>query len=275
MAATLACRGTSSTSRVSDSPTVLTAMVRPSPSALVTRLAVVAPARLPTAEPAMTMPSSIGCRCTTRTAYTTKTVMYAPKNRLSAAPWVSTALSSLLPHTARSPSAIDCRTEARTSGTSGAGSGLRIAIRPAAENRYDTESAVSVIGAVTRPTSTPASPGPATPANAVLAWILLLASVRCSWPTRLGTYDIAPTSNVMDSSPVIVTTTYSRPMDSSPVTDASGTMPIRTALPSAQAISTGRRRRRSSQTPANSDSNTTGTKRSAFSTPTSATVAFS
>src|ERR1700722_3045787 len=61
-------------------------------------------------------------------------------------------------------------------------------------------------------------------------------------------------------------------MDSRPATDASGTKPISTALPRAQAISTGRRRRRSSQTPANSESSSTGTKRSAFSTPTSATV---
>jgi hypothetical protein len=46
-------------------------------------------------------------------------------------------------------------------------------------------------------------------------------------------------------------------------------------LPIAQPISTGRRRRRSSHTPANSDKRITGTNRSAFSTPTSNTVAFS
>ncbi len=59
-------------------------------------------------------------------------------------------------------------------------------IRLSAEPRYDTASTDSVIGAVISPTRSPASPGPAMPATAMLAWILLLASERCRGSTRKG-----------------------------------------------------------------------------------------
>src|SRR6266566_1961011 len=79
----------------------------------------------------------------------------------------------------------------------------------------------------------------------------------------------------MVSVPTSAVTTYSRPMDSMPVTDDSGTRPISTALPRAQTMSTGRRRLRSSKTPAGKERRITGTKRSALITPTWNTVALS
>src|SRR5262249_45499236 len=155
-----------------------TSIVGPTPNALLIRLANAAPMIPPTAVAPITTPSLNGLRPTSRTPYTMKMVMNPAWTKLNVPDRPSRDRRIGLPYTECRPSAIDLRIVGRTSGTSGAGSGLRIVIRPSAEHRYDTASAVSVIGAVRMPTSRPAMPGPATSDSDELACIRLLLAPR-------------------------------------------------------------------------------------------------
>src|SRR2546421_689048 len=247
--------------------------VRPSPTLLVTRFASSAPASEPNAPIPSTRPSCAALSPIVRTAYTTKTVSIAFCARLNVADWVSRLRSTGLPYTARRPSAIRLRTVVCSAGLSGSGSRTFIRLSITTENRYEPAFTVSVTGAVRIPTRKPPSPGPAIIASEKEVWSRPLASVSCSRSTTLGTNDSEPTSKMTVRVPIATATAHSSQIDRKPPTAASGTRPMNTARPRFVAISTGQRRRRSSQIPANRDTTTIGRYRIALTTPTSSAEA--
>ena len=135
-------------------------------------------------------PITPGEAWTWRTRKTISTAAAMPLNRFAVAVVAAMARRSALPNTKRSPSAIPCASlGCPSAGTTGFGSGVRMAPTAAAETTKLTESmatAAELPMAWTRP---PATLGPATAATCALPVSLALPSTRCSRPTSAGRYD--------------------------------------------------------------------------------------
>ena len=138
-----------------------------------------------------------------------------------------------------------------------AGSGDRISSNAIAETRNDTASTRIANGAETNWTRPPARPGPPISAIDELVASLLLASTTLSVPTSDGTYAGYAASNTEARHASANIATYSWAMVRAPATNATGIDRRIAARIRSDAMSNGRRRRRSTHAPATKPTSST------------------
>src|SRR6266487_588369 len=167
----------------------------------------------------------------------------------------------------RSPSLLSRHIFCRCLSTCGFGSYLRITPILNADNRNESASNPIVRGAPSNCTSAPALPGPPISASASLIPSLLFASTNCSVEMSDGRNDSYATLKKTVSTPVNPATIYSCPRCRVPNSVASGIEPSRTARPISTTIKIGRRRKRSTHTPATNPNTNTAAPSSALKMP--------
>src|SRR5437588_9654991 len=119
-----------------------------------------------------------------------------------------------------------------------------------ADATNEAASARSATGAVTSEIKPPAAPGPAADATTRLASNFAFASIRSVRATTVGRYACEAISNKTESDPLTTAMTYRWGSVKIPSPYATGAETSKAARPRSAATMTGRRRTRSTQTPA-------------------------